>query len=131
MPDEMLGYVVQHRFRLAENRWPLVQVGPGVVTLNETENYEWDDFEVRSGQLINCLFAAYPDAPHSLTITNLQLRYIDAIRFEFDRDNIFEFMADKLKINLVFPTMMFHDAPIQSLPVDLNTLFGFPTNNPK
>lgn len=35
MPDEMLGYVVQHRFRAAEGVWPLVQVGPGLVTLND------------------------------------------------------------------------------------------------
>ena len=131
MPDEMLGYVVQHRFRSAENRWPLVQVGPGVVTLNETENYAWDDFEVRSKQLIGCLFAAYPDAPHSLNITSLQLRYIDAIPFEFDRDNIFAFMADKLKINLAFPPAMFQNAPIQSLPVNFSTLFSFPTHDPK
>ena len=38
MPDEMLGYVVQHRFRTADGAWPLVQVGPGLVTLNDTRD---------------------------------------------------------------------------------------------
>lgn len=131
MPDEMLGYVVQHRFRVTENRWPLVQVGPGVVTLNETENYAWDDFEVRSQQLIDWLFTVYPDAQHPLNIAGLQLRYIDAIPFEFDREDIFAFMADKLKIRLSLPPAMFQNAPIGSLPVGFNTLFSFPTHAPK
>ena len=33
MPDEISGYIVQHRFRKEENGWPLVQIGPGIVTL--------------------------------------------------------------------------------------------------
>ena len=131
MPDEMLGYIVQHRFRSAENRWPLVQVGPGLVTLNETENYTWDDFESRSRKLLDCLFGAYPDTQHSLSIASLQLRYIDAIPFDFVRDSIFEFMADKLKIDLTFPPTLFQDAPIQPLPAGFNVLFSFPTADPK
>jgi uncharacterized protein (TIGR04255 family) len=131
MPDEMLGYVVQHRFRTAKGQWPLVQVGPGVVTLNETQNYTWDDFEPRSRQLQQCLFAAYPEASDSLIITRLQLRYIDAIPFDFERENIFTFMAEKLKINLEFPPAIYQDAPILPLPAGLNMLFAFPTTDPK
>ena len=41
IPDEMAAHVVQHRFRKAENEWPLVQVGPGIVTLNDTHGYTW------------------------------------------------------------------------------------------
>jgi len=131
MPDEMLSYVVQHRFRSAENKWPLVQVGPGVVTLNETKNYTWDDFEGRCHELIKHLFDAYPDAARSLVIAGLQLRYIDAVPFEFNRDDILAFMADKLKIHLAFPQKMFQDAPIQSLPAGFNLLSSFPITNPK
>jgi len=130
MPDEMLGYVVQHRFRSAEHQWPLVQVGPGVVTLNETENYTWDDFEKRSHQLLNHLFEAYPDAPNSLTITSLQLRYIDAIFFDFDHDDIFAFMADQLQINLNFPPKIFQNSPLHSRPTGFNALFAFPITDP-
>src|SRR3989338_2714408 len=44
IPDEMAGYIVQHQLRIRENDWPLVQVGPGIITLNETAAYTWDDF---------------------------------------------------------------------------------------
>ena len=130
MPDEMLGYVVQHRFRIAENKWPLVQIGPGVVTLNDTENYTWDDFENRSHQLLDHLFSVYPDAQHSLVIANLQLRYIDAIPFEFDRNDIFAFMADKLKTQIALSPKVFQGAPIQPLPAGFSFLVAFPTVNP-
>jgi uncharacterized protein (TIGR04255 family) len=39
IPDEISGYIVKHRFRKSENGWPLIQLGPGVVTLNDTEGY--------------------------------------------------------------------------------------------
>ncbi len=130
MPDEMFGYIVQHRFRVAENQWPLVQIGPGLVTLNQTQAYEWEDFETRAHQLLSNLHAAYPDAANALKITRLQLRYIDAIPFEFTND-IFLFMQDTLKITINFSPTLFEDEPVQALPSKFNALFGFPTTNPK
>ena len=47
IPDEIAGYIIQHRFRKDKDMWPLIQVGPGIVTLNDTEGYVWDDFEER------------------------------------------------------------------------------------
>ena len=85
MPDEMLGYVAQHRFRTAAGAWPLVQVGPGLITLNDTQDYTWKAFEVRSRQLVDTLYRAYPDASTALQVSSLQLRYIDAIPFDFER----------------------------------------------
>lgn len=38
-PDELTGYQVQHRFRLAADAWPLVQLGPGILSLNDTAAY--------------------------------------------------------------------------------------------
>ena len=38
MPDEIAGYIIQHRFRKKENEWPLIQLGPGIITLNDTKS---------------------------------------------------------------------------------------------
>ncbi len=132
MPDEMLPYTVQHRFRIEDGKWPLVQVGPGIVTLNDTQNYSWDgDFEMRAHQLINTLFDTYPNASKLLHILGIQLRYIDAIELDLIKDNILAFISDKLKINLAFPDEFFTDAPIENTPSALNALFSFPITNPK
>jgi uncharacterized protein (TIGR04255 family) len=45
VPDELAGHIVQHRFRKSENNWPLIQIGPGLVTLNDTNNYTWKGFQ--------------------------------------------------------------------------------------
>ena len=61
MPDEIAGYIVQHRFRKGENSWPLIQIGPGIITLNDTEGYVWEDFEKRIPAVVDMLFDTYPD----------------------------------------------------------------------
>jgi uncharacterized protein (TIGR04255 family) len=131
MPDEMLAYAVQHRFRVEAGKWPLVQVGPGIVTFNDTEGYSWDDnFERQAAQLMSTLYEIYPDAENILKISGVQLRYIDAINFSFSNENILSFITEKLKIKLSFPDELFNNSPIKSLPSGINTLFSFPITKP-
>ena len=35
LPDEISAYVVQHRFKTRGSGWPLVQVGQGIMTVND------------------------------------------------------------------------------------------------
>jgi len=130
MPDEMLGYVVQHRFRAAEGVWPLVQVGPGLVTLNDTRDYTWKTFEARGRQLMAALYSAYPGADASLHINSLQLRYIDAIPLDFERTDVRRFVADNLKTTLAFSPTLFAGVPVKAAPQGLNAVFEFATDNP-
>lgn len=131
MPDEMLAYTVQHRFRTEAGKWPLVQIGPGIVTFNDTENYSWDNnFEQHASNLMKTLFETYPDAKNSLKISGIQLRYIDAINFNFSDENILSFISEKLKIKLEFPEPFFQDSPIKPNPSGINTIFSFPISNP-
>jgi uncharacterized protein (TIGR04255 family) len=132
MPDEMLGYTVQHRFRVESERWPLVQVGPGIVTLNDTENYSWDkNFDHRASQLMTTLYESYPNAKNSLKISSIQLRYIDALSFNISNENVLSFLKDKLKINLSFPKEVFDKSPIESVPAGINAVFAFPITAPR
>ena len=74
MPDELVGYVIQHRFRKNENEWPLIQIGPGIITLNDTKGYTWDNFKEKSICMLNTLFETYPDAEINLNVNGLSLR---------------------------------------------------------
>lgn len=60
LPDEILAHVVQHRFRSAKDDWPLVQVGPGVFTVNDTHRYTWTDFQKRTKEAVIRLYDAHP-----------------------------------------------------------------------
>jgi len=99
IPDEIAGYVVQHRFRKSKDAWPLIQIGPGIITLNDTEEYVWEDFEKKISHVLNILFESYPDAGSSLKISGLLLRYIDAVDFNYEENNIFVFLKEKMKMN--------------------------------
>jgi len=130
MPDEMFGYVVQHRFRVERNSWPLVQIGPGIVTLNDTDNYYWPDFFNRIKDLNKAFYDAYPNSSSDLKIHRLQLRYIDAILFNFEDQDIFEFLKENLKITIEFPQDILNNCGVTSLPKNLNTQFTFPIKSP-
>jgi len=129
MPDEMAEYIVQHRFRKADNEWPLVQIGPGIITLNDTEKYVWEDFEKRIPQVVHAFFDAY-SVPSELKINNLLLRYIDAVAFDYQRDNVFDFLQNKLKIGITIPPNLFENTGVDKLPLNFDLRFSFPSSNP-
>jgi len=131
MPDEMVNYLVQHRFRRSANGWPLVQVGSGIVTLNDTEAYTWEDFSARGRQLLQCLSEVYPDETWPLIVVGLQLRYIDALPFDFTADNIFDFIGTNLKVKLDLGPQLFSDMPIQPRPATFDMAFNFPVTTPQ
>lgn len=115
MPDEIVGHMVQHRFRVASKSWPLVQVGPGIFTVNSTADYKWPDFRRRVLSAIRKLYDAHPKVD-DLKISHLFLRYIDAIDFDYGANNTFEFLKEKLKINISVPDNLFKGTSIRNNP---------------
>lgn len=131
MPDEIAGYVVQHRFRKDKDKWPLIQIGPGIVTLNDTEGYIWEDFENRAYYLLDTLFEAYPDAENNLKPNGLLLRYIDAVDFNYEKEDIFTFLKDKLKVTIQMHGELFDETGVSNLPLGFDLKFSFPSAKPK
>lgn len=91
MPDEISAYIPQYQFRMKKDVWPLIQVGQGIVTLNDTEKYSWVDSKKRSCDLIDMLYTSYPDS-NKLKINNIILRYINGVPFNFTDGNLIEFL---------------------------------------
>lgn len=125
MPDEMSAYAVQHRFRKAQGEWPLIQIGPGVITLNDTEGYTWTEFRTGISNTIKVLFEAYPEAESKLSVNRILLRYIDAVDFDF-KENVLQFLKYKMKTTIEFAGKLFKIAAVSSLPVHLDLRFSFP-----
>lgn len=131
MPDEIAGYVVQHRFRKDKDKWPLIQIGPGIVTLNDTEGYIWEDFEKRISHLLDVLFEAYPGAENDLKPNWLLLRYIDAVDFDYEKDDIFIFLKEKMKVSVEMYQELFKETGISNIPLGFDLRFSFPAKRPK
>jgi uncharacterized protein (TIGR04255 family) len=130
LPDELVGHVVQHRFRAAANSWPLVQMGPGIFTVNSTADYKWEDFRPRVLSAIKQLYEAHPKVG-DLEITNLVLRYIDAVDYDYTGDSVLEFLQDKLKLRMSLPDSLFQDTYVQPKPIDFTWQGSFLCVNPK
>lgn len=131
IPDQMASYVVQHRFRVSQDGWPLIQLGPGIVTLNDTESYVWPDFSDRISELLDALYDVYPDSDNSLKPIGLLLRYIDAVKFNFENDDIFTFLEDQLKTKVRVFAELFQDTGVESSPLNFDLRFTFPISAPE
>jgi uncharacterized protein (TIGR04255 family) len=116
-PDEMVPQIVQHRFRAGENEWPLVQLGPGIFTVNETAKYDWVDFRARAKAAVTKLFDAHPKVS-DLKVENLILRYIDAIEFDYQSEDVFAFLRDKMRAAIGLPAELFSPEAVISKPLN-------------
>lgn len=130
LPDEAAGYLVQHRFRASQRDWPVLQVGPGVLTVNDTDKYRWPDFRSRCISAVDKLFDAYPggSAPQ---VNKITLRYVDAIAFDEPRPDVFAFLREKMKVNVELPTTLFDGTDVRQEPAGLNWQSSFRSGRPK
>ncbi len=131
MPDEITGYVVQHRFRKDKDKWPLIQMGPGIITLNDTEGYIWEDLESRIRNLLDVIYEAYPDSESNLKINGLLLRYIDAVDFNYEKEILFDFLKKKLKVSIQIHEGLFKETGVNYLPLNVDLRLTFPSIKPK
>lgn len=129
IPLPVAGNIIQHRFRVQKSRWPLIQVGPGIVTVNDTESYIWQDFGQRAKLLVKAIYEAHPNT-EQLNVSGLVLRYLDA--FDLDSDtNMLAYLSDMLKSTVSFPSTLFQDNSVSSNPKTLNVMASFITEKPK
>lgn len=129
IPEELIRYNVQHRFRASENKWPLIQLGPGIITLNDTDGYVWEDFIKRVGSLLTVFFQSYP-SKNELKIKALQIRYIDSIGFSFNQERVLDFLRDKMKIDISLYKSLFDGTGVVESPIGLDLRFSFESNKP-
>jgi uncharacterized protein (TIGR04255 family) len=102
VPDELTAHVTKYRYRVAEGRWPLVQIGPGIAALNFTDPYDWETFLHHARKLIPDLLAAYEG--YTLTFSSIMLRYINAEPFDYEENDLLLFMKERLNTEFKPPT---------------------------
>lgn len=101
LPDEVSAYIIQHQFRRAEDSWPLVQLGQGVFTLNDTpQQYSWADFRDRADRAIGCLASFYHDNGQPIVTSLRSLRYINSIPFDYVSEDGLAYLNEKMGISV-------------------------------
>lgn len=99
VPLEFLANKPVYRYRSKEGKWPLYQIGPGVLTINIVPPYEgWADFYKSIELGIESLFSCYPVSERYLHATTLDLRYLNAFTRDHGVGNRFDFLRDDLSL---------------------------------
>ena len=113
-------FVVRHRMRAKKEEWPLIQVGPGVLTVNETKNYS--SLIARSVEAIQELF---PTDSLPLNFIKAEIRYVNGIALEKSIENPLSFLAEKLHTKIEMDPEIFelNDASDQPIGLGLNVLY--------
>ncbi|WML24112.1 TIGR04255 family protein [Neobacillus sp. OS1-33] len=130
MPLEMSTHVVQHRFRVAQDQWPLLQIGPGIMTVNDTSGYKWDDFRSRILSSLDKLKASYIK-PSDVEVNNLVLKYINAIEFDYVSQDINEFLNTKMGVNVTLPADFFSNGKCDKDPRNFLFQSSFRSSDPE
>jgi uncharacterized protein (TIGR04255 family) len=85
-----------HQFWKNENLWPVVQIGPGILVINDIEkNYTWKDYKNLIIQVLGILSGAYDKELKYITVS---LKYIDAV--EITQNNYLDFINNNFNIRL-------------------------------
>lgn len=108
-PEDMAPYIVRHRFRPEENKWPLTQIGPGVLAVNETKGYKWTTFRPLLLDAVDALFSLYPQELAPLSLASVELKYINAIPYDSARDNQLDILRNYLHTNIEVDPLLFKD----------------------
>jgi uncharacterized protein (TIGR04255 family) len=131
IPEEISAYVIQHRLRKCENGWPVIQLGPGILSVNETDGYEWGQFEERITEAVDALYGLYPESSSRLKAESLALRYLDGVAFDSTNDNILRFLGDKLKTEIALHSRFFQETDVAPVPSGIDLLFQHTCKKPK
>ena len=127
-PPGQLPHVVRLRFRPAANEWPVMQFGPGIATINFTQQYSWTTFRQDSLRLREVLLTAYGDAV--LEPIACSLRYRNAVHFNYAEQDIFEFLRQQLNLSLVLSPYIPGTVGVPSWPNDINLNLRFSLTRP-
>jgi uncharacterized protein (TIGR04255 family) len=97
IPHELLAHKVMLRFRKSADQWPVLQIGPGVLTANIVPPYRgWKDFAPVADTALKLLWKSYPLPASYLTITRVHLNYVNGFTRKHGLTTISSFVRDHL-----------------------------------
>lgn len=126
MPDEMNPNIPRYRFRSKAGCYPLIQIGPGVMTVNldKTNFLSQDMFHDASMQALSDLYSVI-----DVEFNRMHIHYIDA--FDYGGGKMSEFLKSKLRLNFSFQPELFDAAHLSPEPDEFLLETSYRTARPK
>jgi uncharacterized protein (TIGR04255 family) len=127
-PEGFLPHIPQIRFRTEKDGWPLLQLGPGVATVNFTKTYNWSTFKEKALFLREKLVSAYLD--NELKTKETILRYRNAYPFDYFSEDLFEFIEKRLNSSISLPQGIPGHIGKKQFPSSFNSIIKFDLQEP-
>jgi len=128
-PEDMFPHVVRHRFRPKEGQWPILQLGPGVASVNFTDSYSWSDFLEAALYLREELLSAYSET--ELKLQMIALRYRNGIPFQFSSNSSLDFLKQHLNVSVELPVHIPGSVSLQTWPTNIHLTTTFNLSDPQ
>jgi uncharacterized protein (TIGR04255 family) len=125
-PVEGTAYVARHQFRSGGQAYPLIQLGPGVLMLNDDHAYQWGGFRPRVAAAVESLFDCYPSDRFPLTPTTVGLRYINTLPMDPEKKKLPALLREKLNASVSLDPALFEDPTDVEDPCGLDFKMTFP-----
>ena len=125
IPDEMDPNIPRFRYRTEEGKYPLIQVGPGVLTVNLDKNnfMAQNNFYDTILDVLAKFFSVL-----NVQLSHIHLHYIDA--FQYQGSSLFDFIGEKLKTHFSFQPELFQVMGISSEPEDFMVESSYRVEDP-
>ena len=109
LPEDMTAYIVRHQFRAGQDAWPVTQLGPGILSVNETSGYKWERFESKVLEAATAVLEAYPKTQGvpDLKLISVMLRYQNAMNYSPQNESPRDYIRNKLHTNLEIDKELF------------------------
>lgn len=104
-------------------------MGPGIATVNQTEDYSWKSFKSKISQLTNAFLKVYPQ-PNELTISGLSLQYINGEYFDYNNEDLFRYLRENLQTTVKIEKHVFNCALVDERPDNFILFLRFPCEIP-
>lgn len=120
IPFEMVKGTPIYRFRKNEKGYPLVQIGPGLLTINTIDDvYYWESFRAEVKNTIDAFTNVFPKYDE-LKLSPI-LTYIDFFEINSENQNILDFINQNLHLNIQQDFIAENKASIN----DMNLTFNY------
>lgn len=127
VPIEFLAGKPMFRYRPDHNQWPLVQLGPGLLTVNVTPPYEgWADFRKSIAAGVGVADDVFGFTSQMSIVRSCEVRYIDAFTERHGMHDPTSFLAEELSMPVSPPMGVLEKLQRTGSAVLPNVKFQFP-----
>ncbi len=129
IPSEQLPFVPQYQFN-RDHHSPIVQIGNGILTINELQSYTWNNhFEKYCNETIANFIASINI--NNISIEEIKLSYINAIEVDFSKISPLDYLKEYFGFEISLPNILFEDGNISADPYNFHLNILLPVQNPK